>query len=97
MKDYLYIQLKYLGADRQATDCSRLMRLWNIINSKNNLKCELMILEKENIYSFYDLREEYLNWSNRHKGIYVKKEYYKSNIDKKINLFNSYTLHLGRA
>lgn len=95
-EDYLYNLFKNLGADRQATDCSRLMRLWNTINSKNNLKCELMVLEKENIYSLYDLREEYLNWSNRHKKIYVKKEKY-NNKNNTINLFNSYTLHLGRS
>lgn len=95
-EDYLYSQFKYLGADRQATDCSRLMRLWNTINSKSNSKCELMILEKENIYSLYDLREEYLNWSNRHKKNYVKKEI-DNNKNNTINLFNSYTLHLSRA
>ncbi|MGL4741521.1 MAG: DNA-binding response regulator [Sarcina sp.] len=96
-EDYLYGQFKYLGADRQATDCSRLMRLWGTINSKSNSKCELMILEKENIYSLYDLREEYLGWSERHKKNYVKKESNKNISNKKINLFNSYTLHLSRA
>ena len=95
-EDYLYSQFKHLGADRQATDCSRLMRLWNTINSKNNSKCELMVLEKENIYSLYDLREEYLNWSNRHKKNYVKKEI-DNNKNNTINFFNSYTLHLRRA
>lgn len=97
-EDYLYNQFKDLGADRQATDCSRLMRLWGTINSKSNSKCELMILEKENIYSLYELREKYLNWSERHKRSYFKKENNNKKIsNKKINLFNSYTLHLARA
>lgn len=55
------------------------MRLWGTINSKSNSKCKLMILEKENIYSLYDLREKYLGWSERHKRSYVKKEYNKKN------------------
>ncbi|MGL5648587.1 MAG: DNA-binding response regulator [Clostridium sp.] len=96
-EDYLYNQFKYLGADRQATDCSRLMRLWGTVNSKSKTKCELMILEKENVYSLYDLRETYLGWNERHKKSYVKKESNKNASNKKINLYNSYTLHLARA
>ncbi|MGL4741741.1 MAG: DNA-binding response regulator [Sarcina sp.] len=96
-EDYLYTQFRYLGADRQATDCSRLMRLWGTINSKSKTKCELMVLEKENIYSLYDLRETYLGWNERHKKSYVKKESNKNESNKKINLYNSYTLHLARA
>ncbi|WP_317311603.1 DNA-binding response regulator [Clostridium thermobutyricum] len=95
LEDFLYNKLKYLGADRQATDAARILRLPNTINSKNNEECYIYVCEN-NIYSMYELREKYLQWSNKHKKNYVKKESQKRKSNK-INLFNSYTLHLGRA
>lgn len=92
LEDYLYKQLKDLGADIKATDSSRLLRLPSTINSKNGVVCE--VLEDNDIrYSMYELRENYLN--------YRKKDKPKANTKKskgKVNkLFNSYTLHLARA
>ena len=92
LEDFLYNKLKYLGADRQATDAARILRLPTTINSKTRTECYIYI-EENNVYDMYSLREKYLNWSNKHNKEYVKKE--KKN--NKINLYNSYTLHLGRA
>lgn len=94
LEDYLYEQLKHLGADKKATDASRLMRLINTINSKTNTECYMYVYEKENIYSMYDLREQYLNWSNRHKKNYLSQNKSTSNVKR---YYNSYTLHLARA
>ena len=91
LQDYLYKQLKPLGADLQATDAARVLRLPGTINSRNNGACEVLE-DNENMYSMYDLREKYLNYKEKAEF----KPKIKSN--KKVkNLFNSYTLHLARA
>ncbi len=95
LEDFLYSKLKYLGADRQATDAARILRLPTTVNSKNNEECYIYVCEN-NVYSMYELREKYLFWSERHKKNYVKKEKV-NNKNNTINLFNSYTLHLCRA
>ncbi|MDJ8959868.1 DNA-binding response regulator [Clostridium perfringens] len=97
LEDYLYQNLKHLGADKKATDASRLMRLINTINSKSKSECYMYVYEKENIYSMYDLREIFLNWSSRHKNVYKNKDKTSRENGKKINLFNSYTLHMARS
>lgn len=94
LEDYLFEKLKHLGADKKATDASRLMRLITTINSKSNTECYMYVYEKENIYSMYNLREEYLDWSNKHKKYYVSQNKSKSKVKR---YYNSYTLHLARA
>ncbi len=94
LEDYLYYKLKDLGADKGATDGARILRLENTYNSKTNTLCET-IIEEENIYSMYDLREKYLSWSNRNKKVSnAATNKTKKNI---VNLFNSYSLHKERA
>jgi len=56
-----YKQLRHLGADPQATDSARLMRLPGTINSKNGALCQVLVIN-DNLYSMYDLREQYLDF-----------------------------------
>lgn len=93
LEDYLYNNLKHLGADKKATDAARLMRLEGTINPNTNTTCYMYVFEEKNIYSMYDLRDQYLDWRNRHNKNSVRKNN-NSNI---INFFNSYSLHISRA
>lgn len=99
IEDYLYNQLKSLGADIQATDSARVLRLPNTINSRVNKECKVLIINDTIEYSMYDLREEFLNYSSK-KSYQLEFEQTKINKQKKhtviSRLFNSYTLHLSR-
>ncbi|MCD3232429.1 DNA-binding response regulator [Clostridium botulinum C/D] len=96
LEDYLYNHLKQLGADIQATDSARVLRLPKTINSRNNQECRILVINDDIEYSMYDLREKYLNYKIK-KGYQLEFEQSKKK-DKCIvnNLFNSYTLHLNR-
>lgn len=90
LEDYLYKQLKPLGADLGATDAARVLRLPSTINSKNGAVCE--ILEDSDVrYSMHDLKEKYLNYTRKNKPQAEKPR------GKVNHLFNSYTLHVARA
>ena len=101
LEDYLYFQLKQFGADIKATDCVRVLRLVSTINSKNNNVCELIHIDNKMEYSMYELREEFLNWSNRKKKKSYQLEFQQTKItDNKVianSFFNSYSLHYQRA
>ena len=101
LEDYLYFNLKHLGADIKATDCVRVLRLVSTINSKNNNMCELLYLDKKTEYSMYELREEFLNWSNRKKKKSYQLEFQQTKVtENKVitnSFFNSYSLHYQRA
>lgn len=92
LEDYLYKQLKTLGADIRATDGARLLRLPGTVNSKNSSECKVLICNDDVEYTMYDLREQYLHYKK--KKIPIKKAKQES-ITR--NLFNSYTLHLSRS
>ncbi len=94
LEDYLYKQLKPLGADLKATDAARVLRLPNTINSRNSAICEVLELNDFK-YSMYDLRDKYLNYQKKGKpgtNKKVKKE--TKNVK---HMFNSYSLHQTRA
>lgn len=94
LEDYLYKQLKNLGADFRATDSARVMRLPSTINSRNGGEC--VVLEDNDIrYSMYELREKYLNYIKKDKPK-AKAEVKKSK-GKVNNIFSSYRLHITRA
>ena len=97
LQDYIYYNLKYLGADRQATDSARVLRLPGTINSKNQVNCEVLYIDDELEYSMYDLREKYLNY--RPKSYQLQMEDTKVVENKVISnrFFNSYSLHMQRA
>lgn len=97
LEDYLCYQLKKLGADKKATDATRILRLPDTLNSRNNKECKVMLINN-NIYSMYDLREKYLKWKPKiFKVVEVDgKVYSKVNNSKVIQFFTSYTLHMAR-
>ena len=45
LQDYLYHQLKHLGADKRATDGARVLRLPNTINSRSKTECNVLYSE----------------------------------------------------
>ena len=61
LEDYLYYQLKELGADLSATDSARVLRLPGTINSRNKATCKIVSINKDIEYSMYELRDKYLN------------------------------------
>lgn len=98
LEDYLYYQLKELGADLSATDSARVLRLPGTINSRNKATCKIVSINRDLEYSMYELRDQYLNYKeNKQKKIIktqevkIKKEFIVRNI------YNSYSLHITRA
>ena len=59
LQDYIYYNLKHLGADRKATDGARVLRLPGTINSKSDTDCKVLYIDNDVEYSMYELREEY--------------------------------------
>ena len=62
LEDYLYYQLKHLGADKSATDPARVLRMPGTINSRNGAKCEVVFISKEEplkITSYHIKSEHY--------------------------------------
>lgn len=93
LEDYLYKNLKPLGADIKATDGARVLRLPNTINSKNNSVCEVLELNDFK-YSMYELRETYLHYQKKDKPEPKERQQSKGKIK---HIFNTYTLHIARA
>ena len=98
LEDYLYKQLKHLGADIKATDAARVLRLPGTINTKNDQECKI-IHQSNNKYTMYDLRTAYLDYGKKaEKPVKRHTEPKKDKETGKLNhIFNSYTLHLTRA
>ena len=97
LQDYIYYNLKHLGADRQATDSARVLRLPGTINSKNKFNCEVLYIDDDLVYSMYELRERYLHY--RPKSYQLQMQDTKSVKNKVVSnrFFNSYSLHMQRA
>ena len=97
LQDYLYHQLKHLGADKRATDGARVLRLPNTINSRSKTECEVLYIDNDLEYSMYNLREEYLNYKPKTHQLKIQQT---KKIDNKVisnRFFNTYSLHLERA
>ncbi len=97
LQDYIYYQLKHLGADRKSTDGARVLRLPGTINSKNEANCEVLYIDNELEYSMYDLREQYLNYKPKAHQLQVQET---KKVDSRVisnRFFNSYSLHMERA
>ena len=97
LQDYIYYQLKHLGADRRATDGARVLRLPGTINSRCDANCEVLYIDNDIEYSMYELREEYLNYKPKTYQLQMQQT---KNIDNKVicnRFFNSYSLHMERA
>lgn len=98
LEDYLYYQLKVIGADRKATDAARVLRLPDTINSRNDEVCRVMLIDDKITYSMYELREKYLKWKPKVLNTEVIKEKINGDIkeQKVVHFFTSYTLHMAR-
>ena len=100
LEDYLYYNLKHLGADLRAIDGARVLRLPGTINSRNKKRCEVIYVDNKTTYTMYDLREQYLDYKNyKEKGKQLEFTQVKKAKSKVINnaFFNSYSLHMERA
>lgn len=97
LEDYLYYQLKHLGADKQATDSVRVLRLPSSINSRNGSECKILYIDNETTYSMYDLRQAYLNYKPKTTQIKMLEACEKPTAKVIPNkFFTSYSLHLAR-
>lgn len=94
IEDMLIYRLKHLGADSSASDCSRVLRIPNTINSRNNSKAYVMFIDDSIEYSMFDLKENYLN---KHKKQEIHKAKKNNSKVMKNLFFNSYNLHMTRS
>lgn len=92
IEDMLYHRLKHLGADRQATDATRLLRLPNTINSKSNSECNVLWIDDKTEYSMYDLKDKYIKVKKKPKTSTKTTNKVIANA-----FFNSYSLHMDRS
>jgi len=90
LEDYLYNQLKHLGADIQATSAANVLRMPGTINSRNEQLCKVLFVN-DNTYSMRDLKDKFIHKPKKDKPGKSKKS------GKVKNLFNSYSLHYARA
>ena len=96
LEDYLYKHLKECGADIQATDAARVLRLPGTINTKNGETCKVIESNAER-YSMYELRKDYLDYGQaKQKPVQSHTEPRKSTKSNIKHLFNNYTLHMAR-
>ena len=95
LEHHLYNKLKYLGADRQATDAARVLRLPSTINVKCNELTKVIWVDEDLRYSMRDLREEYLDYKPKTYKKATKEEKRKKVVSNAF--FNSYSLHMERA
>ncbi|WP_270660201.1 DNA-binding response regulator [Paraclostridium bifermentans] len=97
LEDYIYYNLKHLGADKKATDSARVLRLPGTINSKNQLNCEVLYIDDELEYSMYELRDKYLNYNPKSYQLQIQDTKGQGNKVISNKFFNSYSLHMQRA
>lgn len=92
MQDELFKKLNDLGADPQATDVSRVLRVPGTVNSKNNVVCTTLYINEKARYSLFKLNDLYLHPQIKKPLRTVKKG--EKQADK--TNFNAYTLNLAR-
>ena len=83
---YIYNQLKEFGADANALDPTRVLRIAGTVNSKSNSYVEILDMHSYK-YRLRDIQEEYL------PEITEKKEKKKGRPKKIVSLFNEYSLY----
>ena len=86
---YLYNELKEFGADANALDPTRVLRVVGTINSKSNSCVEILDMDSYE-YSLKEIQEEYL------PEISEKREKKKGRPKKVVSLFNEYSLYHAR-
>ena len=86
---YLYNELKEFGADANALDPTRVLRVVGTINSKSNSCVEILDMDSYE-YSLRDIQKEYL------PDISEKREKKKGRPKKVVSLFNEFSLYHAR-
>ena len=93
LQRYLYKQLKFLGADRNALDVARVLRLPGTINSKSDTVVQELLNNNILCYDLYELYDQYIYKPYKEREKVQKREKNKS----KVRLFvNSYNLNKSR-
>lgn len=88
---------RLLKVDRVVTDCTRVLRLADTINTKNNSICTIEELFEENIYRLDNLIKEYFQELQIIKKQGKEKIKIKSKADRTIiAMYNLYSLHFAR-
>lgn len=96
LQDYIYYQLKSIGADKKALDGARVLRLPGTINSKDNSECKILYINNDITYSMYELREQYLQYKPKQLQFQEAKTSVKKTKVISNKFFNSYSLHMAR-
>lgn len=86
---YLYNELKEFGADANALDPTRVLRVVGTVNSKSNSFVEILDMHNYQ-YTLREIQEEYL------PEISEKRELKKGRPKKVVSLFNEYSLYHAR-
>ena len=86
---YIYNQLKEFGADANALDPTRVLRIAGTVNSKSNSYVEILDMHSYK-YRLRDIQEEYL------PEITEKKEKKKGRPKKIVSLYTEYSLYHAR-
>ena len=93
LQRYLYKQLKFLGADRNAIDVARVLRIPGSYNSKSNTVVQELLNRPFLPYDLYELYDEFIYKPYKEREKVQKREKNKS----KVRLFvNSYNLNKSR-
>lgn len=87
---YLYNKLKEFGADANALDPTRVLRVVGTVNSKSNSYVEILDMHSYK-YTLKEIQEEYL------PEISEKREKKKGRPKKIVSLFNEYSLYHART
>lgn len=87
---HIYNQLKEFGADPNALDPTRVLRVVDSINTKSNTRVKILDYN-EYVYTLREIQEEYL------PELKPKKEKSKGRPKKIVSLFNEYNLYYSRV
>ena len=92
IEKFLYNKMEWLGADAKCLDATRVLRIINSVNSKNNGKVKILDQYDYN-YSIDEILENYIPEIPKYKKAKKKK---KGRPRKFVSLFNLYNLYASR-
>lgn len=92
IEKFLYSKMEWLGADAKCLDATRVLRIIDSINSRNNNKVKVLD-QYEYDYSIDDILENYIPEILKHKKSKKKK---KGRPRKFVSLYNLYHLYASR-
>ena len=94
IEKYLYSKLEWLGADSKCLDATRVLRIVNSVNSKNNEKVKILDQYDYN-YTIDEILENYIPEVHEVK-VKKNKSKKKGRPRKFVSLFNLYNLYASR-